>query len=401
MLSHCIVTFYRVSLLCVVFIHIFDFALARQINHREENEWTSTQKAGLGNVGMLSENFVDQFFADPSLQARKKTHFDLQLTSVNFYYTEDFNKTQSDASDLIDELQSSNSGKSAINQGLDVLEFVSSLTGRRVEAGASLQILSTRLGRFTVVPHVNAFVKGHIDVPSWPEAEVILDQYSSIGLGYSHPLGKSFDLGINFRPGFRVYLQQELSASSIEVASEQETSADGSSFSPRMGVFVPVDLALAFSISQKLRANLVLRNAYGGALTNSSPQEEDSVRRPKAPPDFPAHLSTGLIWNLYSSSANRFRMASDLQDILGVEGFDDALLRWQWAFQYLYQLSFRDKTTFGVNLGLQSGYPAVGALLDLYLVKIEGAYFVFEGGAAPGQDQVVAYSFRLFSEMSF
>lgn len=378
-------------------------AQARQINHREENEWTSTQKSALGNVGMLSENFVDQFFADPSLQARKKNKFDLQLTSLNTYFTEDFNRTQSDAQDLIKKLQESDSGESGLQKGVDVLEFIASLTGRRVEAGASIQILSTRIGRVTVVPHVNAFAKGNIDVPSWPEAAVIVDQYSSLGVGYSHPLGKSFDLGINVRPGFRVYLQQELSASTIEVAagsSAEDEGGSATSFSPRMGLYLPIDLGLGYQVSSMVRANMVIRNAYGAAVSNMSPKT-DSGEQPDAPPDYPVHLSLGGTWDIIDGKMNRLRMASDLQDLLHVEGLDDGLLRWQWALQYLYNLSFRDKTTVGLNAGLQSGYPSIGLLLDLFLVKLEGAYFVFEGGAAAGQDPVKAYSLRMFSEMSF
>lgn len=377
-------------------------AQGRQINHREENEWTSTQKSALGNVGMLSENFVDQFFADPSLQARKKNKFDLQLTSLNTYFTDDLNRTQSDAQGLIKKLQESDSGKSGLQSGVDVLEFIASLTGRRVEAGASMQVLPLRIGRFTVIPHVSAFAKGHIDVPSWPEAAVIFDQYSSLGVGYAHPLGKSFDLGINLRPGFRIYLQQELSASTIEVASGSsgEEEGDADTFSPRMGVYLPIDLGFGYQVSSAVRANLVIRNAYGAAVSNMSPRT-DSGEQPEAPPDYPMHLSLGGTWDIINGKTNRLRMATDLQDLLHVEGLDDGLMRWQWALQYLYNLSFRDKTTVGVNAGLQSGYPSIGVLLDLFLVKLEGAYFVFEGGAAAGQDPVKAYSLRMFSEMSF
>ena len=380
-------------------------ALARQLNHRSENEWTSTQKASLGNIGALSENFADQFFADPSLQARKKNEFDLQIISLNVYFTDDTAQTQDDLQEFTGKLQSNDSSESGLSQGVETLEFVASLTGRRVEAGGSLQIIALRAGRFTILPYVNAFGKAHIDVPSWPEAEVLADQYAGIGLGYSQPVGAAFDLGINIRPGYRVYLKQAVSASSInidtpsagasanEADEQQEGFADG--FKPRMGLYAPIDLAIGYNLSNALRFNLVARNSFGASIANVSGGGAS------APPAYSLQLSGGAAWRVFENKTNRVRLATEIQDTLNIAGLDDLLLRWQWGFQYLYNLAFRSKTTLGLNAGLQSGYPAVGLLLDLFLFKIEAAWFTVEGGGSPGQDPIHAKSFRIFSEISF
>lgn len=376
-------------------------ALARKLNHREENEWTSTQKASLGNIGMLSENFTDQFFSDPSLVSRKKRSFDLQISSVNMYYTKDITTTTSEISNLQSEA-SSGSSQSGVGQAVELLDFVSGLSGRRMEGGLTMNLLALRIGNVSVIPYSNLFLKAHIDVPSWPEAEVILDSFTGVGVGYAHELGKNFDLGINLRPGARFMVAQELSASTIEVAgsSSGDESSEPDVFAPRAGFYIPLDLGFGWRVNERLRANLVARNAYGGVLADLSPQS-GSGSATTAPPDYPLHLSLGGMWEVFNDKANRIRIASDLQDILGMEGFDQFLLRWQWAAQYLYSLSFRESTSFGLNVGLQSGYPSVGVLLDLFLARFEAAYFVFEGGAAAGQNPVEAYSFRLFSEISF
>jgi hypothetical protein len=379
-------------------------ASARQLNHRSDNEWTSTQKASLGNIAVLSENFSDQFFSDPSLQARNKTKFDLQIVSLNVYATDDLVQTTSDARNFVKKIQSSDSDSPGLSAGVDTLEFLASLTGRRAEAGATLQLISVRMGSFTLVPYVNAFAKAHIDVPSWPQAEVYVDQYSGLGLGYSHPLGRSFDLGINLRPGLRAYVRKGFSASDLDIetqsttASGQDQASDG--FTPKLGVFVPVDLAVGYLVSPNIRTHLVLRNAYGGALVHMSGQD-DAGRTPSSPPDFPLELNTGLTWRLFDNKIHRLRAASELQDATSISQMDDLWLRWQWAAQYLYTLPFRKQTSFGLNMGLHSGYPGVGVLLDLFLFKLEGAWFAFEGGAAPGQNGVTGKSLRVYSELTF
>lgn len=390
-----------VWLIVFLFLGFQQNAFARRLNHRSENEWTSTQKASLGNIGALSENFSDQFFSDPSLQARKKEKFGLQILSVNTYFTDDLLTTQSDAMDFISRLQTDGSG-TGLSKTVDTLEFVASLTGRRVETGATLQLIGARFGGFTLIPYVNAFAKAHIDVPSWPVAEVIVDQYSGVGFGYSYPLGKAIDLGANLRPGMRIYLQQEVSASSLDVGTSQggESSSSTGSFEPRMGIFIPLDLAAAYQLNSAIRTHLVMRNVYGGAVANLSGAGE-SGNVPSAPPDYALQLATGGTWSLIDKGLHKIRLASELQDITAIEGLDSFWLRWQWAGQYLYQLPFRSSTSFGLNAGLQSGYPSIGLLVDLFLVKFEAAMYNFEGGAAAGQDPVRAKSFRVYSELSF
>lgn len=392
----------RNALLMFAGVMSYGKGYASSMNHRTENEWTSAQKSSLGNIGVLSENFTDQFFSDPSMQARKKGKFDLQLISLNTYYTDDLTKTGDDAQTFLKKVQSSDSGSSGLSKGVDALEFVASLTGRRVEAGATLELIAARVGAFTLIPYVTAFAKAQIDVPSWPQAQVLADQYSAVGVGYSYPLGKSFDIGANLRPGLRVYLQKEISASTLDVqtSSNSTTQTDATDFSPRLGLYIPLDLGVGYRVSPRIRAHLVGRNVYGGALVNFS-SASSGGKTPAAPPDFPLQLATGATVSAYEDKSHRLRFASELQDVTAIKGMDELWLRWQWAGQYLYTLSFRSETSVGINAGLQSGYPSIGLLLDLYLFKLEGSVFAFEGGGAAGQKAVPAKSFRIFSELSF
>jgi hypothetical protein len=377
-------------------------AHARRINHRSENEWTSTQKASLGNIAALSENFTDQFFSDPSLQARKKSDFDLQVMSINAYASDDLVRTTNDAQDFLKKLQNTETSSGGLDKGLDALEFIASLTGRRPEAGATVQLFALRIGRFSLLPYVNIFTKAHIDVPSWPQAEVMLDQYSALGMGYSHPLGKSFDLGINLRPGLRAFVSKEISASSLDIETESSSGNDPAEegFKPRLAIYVPLDLGVGYQMTNKVRTHLSMRNVYGASVSNLSSKADDG-RLPAAPPDLPFRVATGMTWGLFEDKVHRVRIASELQDVASIAGLDDFWMRWQWAAQYLYTLSFRKQTSFGFNAGLQSGYPSVGVLLDLFLFKVEAAYAVFEGGGAVGQDPVPVKSLRVFSEISF
>ena len=371
-------------------------ALARDVRSLStENEWNSTQINALGGVGYMSEEFVDQFFSDPSLPQKRKSKFELQLGSAHVMYSNDLQKTVKDARAFQSESEGSDS--SGANGTVELLDKVRSLFGRKLTGGANFTAFALRGGGLTVVPYASAFVDGGADIPSWPRVAGVVDSYAGLGVGYGFTVGKWWELGANIRPGFRAYAQAAADVSAVGdfAGSEQASvSAEASDFaSYGAGFYVPLDIGTGAMIGKETRVNLVARNV-GGAPAFATIKGEK-------PPVYPMRLSLGLGSDVYEKGQHRVSLGSDVQDLLGITAPNGIWYRWQWAGQYAYRIGSRKETSLGLNTGLRSGYPAVGLFLDLYLLKLEGAWFTRETGFYAGQRPQQAWSFRAWSQMTF
>lgn len=379
------------------------FAASTFKSHSTENEWNSAQINALGGVGSMSEDFVDQFFSDPSLAADEKRSFVFQLSNVNVMYSKDLSSTVQEFQAFAKESSASDNGSSSDSSAQIVSAFdkVRALFGRRLTGGMNLALLAFQVKGFSFVPYASGLVDGGINVPSWPRASMIGDAYVGLGIGYAMKLPKGFSLGLNVRPGVRAYAKIEADASSVGGFSTSGTQGSGSGsaassgFAPRMGAgfYLPVDMGLGFMPLPSLRFSLVARDT-GGAPSLSTLQGD-------APPTYPMRLSLGLNYAVLEIGTHKVNFGSELQDLLYVKQDSGLWYRWQWAGQYLYRLPFRSQTSFGLNAGLQSGYPAVGVFLDFVLFKLDATYHTRETGLYIGQRPQKCYSFRAHSQMSF
>ena len=374
-------------------------AFASTRDFSTENEWGSSQINALGGVGHMSEEMVDQFFSDPSLPVQRKAKFELQLSSLHAMYSKDLKATVSDAQ----ELQSESSGDSGASQTVELLDKVRSLFGRNLTGAANLTVLPFRLKSFMLVPYSSVFLDGGANVPSWPRANATVDSYAGLGLGNGFSLGKEWSLGVNLRPGVRGYAKVNASVADVGDFSSSSSGSSGTAASGEdsaskyasygVGVYVPVDAGVGYLAGKSTRFNVVLRN-IGGAPSLSTVQGTK-------PPVYPMRISLGCSTSIYQWGKHRVLGGTDLQDVYNMRDRNSILMRWQWAAQYLYTFGSRAQTTFGLNGGIRSGYPSVGLFVDLFLFKLEAAYFRREAGYYPGQRGELAYSFRAWSQMSF
>jgi hypothetical protein len=378
--------------LCFVVARV---AYARDIRDSStEREWSSTQYNALGSVGHMSEELVDTFFADPSLPAQRRNKFELQWSSVHLMYSQELANTIQDAQNL----QSGAGDSEGTAQTVELLDKVRSLFGRNLGGAVNVTLLATRFEGFTLVPYLSGFVDGAADVPSWPRAKAEVDSYAGVGVGYGTTFQKVWGFGLNVRPGVRTYASIDASVSDAgdfsSGSSEGETTDAGSDLVKfGSGIYVPADLGGSYLMGKSTRFNLVMRN-IGGAPTFSKIQGQE-------PPVYPMRISMGASTHFWEKGSHTIEGGTDLQDILGIAQTNAVWYRLQWAAQYLYRFGSRKETTFGLKSGLRSGYPSIGAFLDLYLFKIEGAYFTREAGYYPGQRPVPSLSFRAWSQMSF
>ncbi len=364
-------------------------------SHSTSNEWGSSQINALGGIGSLSDDFVDQYFSDPSLVAESKKSVQLRWLSLGVTYTKDLANTVSDFSSAFKSDSSSSAGTGVVNY----LDKLRSLFGRRLGGEMNAAILATQIGNFTLIPYASGSVEGGIDVPSWPRADLVGDGYIGLGFGYAHKLPQGFTLGGNLRPGVRAYAHVQGSVSDVGGFATASAAGTGtstsSSLNPKAGVgfYLPLDVGLGYSPLKIVRFNLVMKD-FGGAGSLSKIQGDK-------PPAYPMRVSLGATSMLFEKGSHKINGATDLQDMLALNQQGAFWYRWQFAAQYLYHLPIRTQTSFGLNAGLQSGYPSVGVFIDLFLVKIEASTFTKESGLYIGQRPLTAYSFRAFSQLTF
>jgi hypothetical protein len=383
--------------LCILCLSSASNAFAGDVrDFSTENEWNSTQINALGGVGHLSEELGDQFFSDPSLPQRRKAKGELQFGSMHFMYSRDLQSTVSDAREFQSGSQESDTEGAA--KTLELLDKVRSLFGRKLTGGMNVTALAFRGGGFTLVPYISSFVDGGADIPSWPRVSARADAFAGLGVGYGFTVAKWWELGVNVRPGVRAYAEADADVSAVGdfagSASSSESGVDSSEFaSYGTGFYVPLDIGTGTMLGKETRVNLVARNV-GGSPAYANLQGDK-------PPVYPMRLSLGLNSDLWEKGQHRVSAGSDVQDLMGITAANAVWYRWQWAGQYAYRLGNRKETSLGLNAGLRSGYPSLGLFLDLYVMKLEGAWFTRETGYYAGQRPQQAWSFRAWSQMTF
>jgi hypothetical protein len=358
-----------------------------------ENHWQSPQSNASGGIGNASEDFVDQFFADPSLAADEKKKFQLQWASLHVSYSNDLVTTTQD----VIKFASDNTSESG-SQVVKALDTFQKVFGKRLTGGTNVTLLASQTGAFSLVPYVSAFVDGDINVPSWPQAELLGEAYAGVGLGYAKKIKNQFSLGANLRPGVRTYAHVTGDLSAVGgFATENSTtdSTSGTGFTQKLGTafYIPVDLAGAYQWNPKWRTHVTFRNFAGAPAI--------SVLSGSKPPVYPMRIQLGTSWRPWEKGGHQTNLYAELQDLMGLSQKSAVWYRLQAAGQYLYRLSFRTQTSFGLYGGLRSGYPSYGAFLDLVLLKIEAAAYTRELGHSIGQRPEKCYSLRAFSQLTF
>lgn len=369
-----------------------------------DNEWSSSAINSLGGVGLLSENTVDRFFSDPSSLAESKPAFVLQWAGIHGSYSQDLMDTVDDFQKMLTDTQNSSGDSSGTKTTIKALDALEKVFGRRLTGNFNFNLMSFKIGGFSLIPYASSQLEGEARIPSLPRASVLGDIYGGLGLGYARSFGTKFEAGLNIRPGARVFVDYKVDVSTIgdfatsatdsTTSSTSATSTEAKFGSTKIGMYVPVDFSLALKPWPIARFTLVMRD-FGGAPALSSMTDAGN------PPTYPMRVALGATVQALQKGNHTIMLGSQLQDLLNLASDSAFWYRWQWAGQYRYKLPFRAVTTFGLNTGLQAGYPAVGVFLDLFLFKIEYARYTREAGYYIGQRPEIRHSFRTWSQLTF
>jgi hypothetical protein len=355
-----------------------------------DSEWQSTQIHALGGSAILSEELSDQILLNPSMVQKRTGKFETQLFNLNVMGSKDAFAAYKNVTTV----SSNNSSNSSAKKLISIYD---ALSAKNLSAAVSFSIFASRLGGFYLLPYSHANVSAAIDVPAWPEGNVFADSYAGLVAGYSFEWRKKLAFAAAIRPGVRTTFAVDANLASLndfQVSSGSQSSSTGkSSGSASTGVYVPLDIHGSYYMPMNFTGILGVRNLFDSrAVVNA--------RGAKAQP-IPMKVNLGVAHAAWAKGVQRVRWYSEIQDVSGVFAESGFWYRWLMGAQYLVRFPSRLSTSFGLHTGLRSGYPSIGATVDLYLIKLEASLFTRELGTRIGQRPERCYTARAYSSMTF
>lgn len=377
---------------------------AAAIEYRDvsgESQWSSPALQGAAGIGAFSESWVDQAQTDPSLLARRRSSFELEYLNIAGTVSRDAVNTVVDTVQSLTEQSNSSSDSSAAKATVNALNKVRTIFGKSMTLQLQANTLSARIGRVGLAPYVSGLLDVSIDNAAWPKLDSFGGGYGGVLVSYAQVIKNDFDMGVALRPGvggFRRY-EVDLSLLGDFLGTNATAASAGSPLSSLLAfptaVYCPLDIAVGWWADKSTRVSLVSKNTFDARPLSTLSGQPSSLQN---------RINLGVVREIGIPAAKTqsLHVASELQDIAGLRGgWNDFLIRWQWAARYAARLPFREQTSFGLNVGMHSGYPVASVHLDLIIAKLEAALSARENGAFAGQRPNRLQSVRLSSQIQF
>lgn len=363
-----------------------------------EQEWSSASLQGAAGMGRFSDYWLDQAQTDVSLLARRKSSFEMELFGQSMMISRDAGVTVVDTVKSFSE-SNQNSSSSGAQAAANALDRVRDVFGKSLTTQSHTAFVANRIGRVGIAPYLSAGIDAAIDNAAWPKLDAVAGGYGGLLLSYAQVVKKDFDLGIALRPGvggFRSYeLDLSLFGSTLKNSSEVSSESPLDQLQFPVAFYLPLDLAVAWWPSAQTRLHLTSKNTFDAKpLTTFVGSPGRLLSR--------LNLGFSQDVNLGGGKNHGLLVGGELQDLAGTRGgWNEILMRMQWAARYAVKLPFRDQTTFAINAGLHSGFPVLSVYLDLFLFKVEYAMSARENGAYPGQRPNRLHTVSARTQMQF
>lgn len=374
--------------------------VAKAFMHRDvsgELEWTSAALQGAAGQGAFSESWVDQAQTDVSLLARRKTDFELQILSGTTIISRDASQAIEKTLNSFLEKKDEGASSSQAQSTAKALDEVRSVFGKTLTTQFHTNLLSPRIGRVGIAPYASGVLDAVIDNAAWPKLDASAGGYAGVLLSYAQALGKDFDVGLALRPGVGGYKRYALDLSMfgdfISGSTNSQSLDDLGSFPT--AVYIPLDLAAAWWVGASTRVHMVSKNTFDATPLSQMNGSAGAILN---------RINLGFSQQipLSGSKLQTLQVGGELQDLSGLKnGWNELLIRTQWAGRYAVRLPFRDQTSFAINAGLKSGYPVVSLFLDFIVGKLEVALSARENGAYSGQRVNRLQTISFNSQMRF
>jgi len=364
-----------------------------------EMQWTSAALQGAAGMGAFSESWVDQAQTDVSLLARRRGSFEMEFISPTLVVSRDASNSILDTVKTFSESNGTSNSTSSAQSTANALDKVRGVFGKSMTAQFNGAVIAPRIGRVGIAPYLSAGLDASIDNAAWPKLDTFGGGYAGVLMSYAQVIKKDFDLGVALRPGVGGYRSYDLD---LSLFGEFITGrGDNSAQDPAKmlefptAFYCPLDIAAAWWMSPSTRFHLTSKNTFDALPLSSVSGLAGPIQN---------RLNVGFSQDVsLSGSKNQsLLVGGEIQDLAGMKrGWNELLLRTQWAARYAVKLPFRDQSTFALNVGLHSGFPVVSIFLDLFITKFEFALSARENGGYPGQRPNRLQTLSLRSQMQF
>lgn len=368
---------------------------------------TNVKALGMGGAQLAVGGRSDSFFVNPANLGAKKFQLSLPSAAVTIYHPYDMLKVnESTGTSFVDDIINSMNGGDMSQMAGSATNFIESFQsgyGKLAALDASVGFTAGGFGLGVQVKdtiHTYGGSTGGLDTKFFDE----LNAAATLGLGFRINLGSSFSIDIGGAVRFS-YLAYSAGIGADTVLDFINGETDPSSYFMEKlplaaGFAVPFDLGINLNLPAGFKISTVARNLNGtyrmkvfdNVNSFTSGWNGSITGKSDFKIDVPWQLDAGLAWK-WENGFFSPTLAVDVVDIVGLaqeDPFDGrAFMKHLKAGAEIRLLSVLD-----VRGGLNQGYWSVGAGLDLFLLKVDLAYYWLEFGETVGDYGLDGFSIR-------
>ncbi len=344
---------------------------------------------GMGGAGVALTDSTKAFLLNPASITEGKFRLSLPSATFTLYHVYDFLKPDSSGKSFIDKAMNSSDNMGQLIT--DAIDIVGNQFTPFVRVDASTGVIIP-IGKFAFGLNVNASDSVYTYKGS------VIDELNSevaLGLGYKFEFGNlSLALGLDGKYSILAF-NKRIKATDIMDFGDSVTLAIASGAAP---VF-DVGATLAY---KGLSFGAALREINFGGYKMSVTTETVSdiagtIIKPGDSEDITVTITPDLTMGLgytFDTKLLDFKVAFDVSDVIGLSKYsgnetEKALFKHINAGVELGLLN-----TLSLRGGLNSGYWTMGVSLDIFVIRLEAAYYWKEMGSIAGQKGLDGFTVR-------
>ena len=387
-----IVTVLLISVIALSSVFAIDFntdEIYAQIRNPYKN--LDVRSLGMGGVGNAATNNIQALWSNPAGLADKKVQVSLPSIGVSVYNVQALSK-------VAEETMNSNSETSESDMFSNIFKVLGTGYGKIFDVNAGLSFTAGGFGLGIAVQ--DSLYTYAPKTSTGGLSSNIIDQLTAeVRAGYGHKFRftEKFSMDIGASVGFRYMLFNEaVDANKIlDITNQMQDGGDASvalSKIPLIGGWtvpinagvrfnLPFGFKLATSISDlNFGNNMTLFDNYEGL--KDAPFGGSGYEKYKLKSDF--SWDAGFAWDPDWSWGFKPTLEVDFVDIWGFIEDKDFSGR-SWMNHLNIGAELKGLWIFDIRGGLDRGYWTVGAGFNLYVIRVEAAYYWHEFGSVAGE----------------
>ena len=373
----------------------------------------SARSLAMGGAGVAVGGGSDSFYMNPALLARR-TLISIPYLQLSLYHPYDLVKPSEEGTsiveDMINAIQSENM-QDIVGPATDFLSTIKSGKGKLAELEAGVTLGG---GGFALGLHVKDTIHtfgdgaGGLDASRFDELNV--NMLAALGIRIELGADTSLDLGVSSGLSVLGYTGLVGVQSALDLIEQGDGSQDPmailESVPIALGYYVPLNVGANVNLPYGFSIGVVGRNLLNSSLgikmhkysiddfTNGDPME--AVSGIFDTEDFTIKtdptMDLGLGWK-WENGLFQPTLAADFVDVIGFFQEGDYSTR-GWMDHLRLGAEVKLLSFLDVRGGMNQGYWTVGAGIDLYVLKLDLAYYWQEFGSTAGDYGLDAFTVR-------